>query len=372
MPRQPIEVLHLIKCLDRGGAERLLVTTVTTGDPEGYLHEVAFVRTDMRGLVDELADAGTAVWDLGARSDRDLRWVLRLRRLLLARGYDVVHAHLPYAAALARIAVRSLPRRSRPRFVYTEHSMHDQNSRATQALRLLTGRLDDVSLAVAETNRAALPASLRSRTEVVLHGIDLEAIGSRAPAESIRSVLGIPIDHWLVVSVANLTEQKGYPILLRTARDLLDRGLPVTFLAAGAGPLERALVELRDELGLGDRFRFLGQRADAVDLIAAADLLVLASHWECMPVAVMEAFAVGTPVVVTASGDLPRHVQPGHNGLLVRPGDGAGLTEAIDRVLRDDHLRARLARGAQESAATFDARRTTRELESIYARLAGP
>lgn len=369
MRKEPIGVLHLIKCLDRGGAERLLVTTVRTGNATDFRHEVAFVRSDMRAMVAELEDFGTPVWDLGARTDRDLRWVLRLRTLLVARRYDVVHAHLPYAAAFARLAVRSVPRRHRPRFVYTEHSMHTENSPATRVLRRVTGHLDDVSIAVSETNRAALPGSLRRRTDVLLHGVDLAPVSTRRSSQGMRTELGVPPGDSLVVAVANLTRQKDYPTLLAAARAVLDQGVAVTFVAAGSGPLEGHLIELRDRLGLGGRFRFLGQRADAVDLISAADLLVLASTWECMPVSVMEAFVVGTPVVVTATGDLPRFVEPGRNGLLVRPGDPAELASAIHRVLADDALRTQLAQGAREAAPGFDAHRTTRELEAIYTRV---
>src|SRR3954462_6552224 len=90
MAEDPIRVLQLIKCLDHGGAERLLTTMVTRGDRSRFAYEVAFVRSEMRGLVGELEAAGVPVHDLGARHDLDLAWTARLRRLLAVHRFDVV------------------------------------------------------------------------------------------------------------------------------------------------------------------------------------------------------------------------------------------------------------------------------------------
>src|SRR3954449_5826789 len=109
MAHNRIPVLQLIKCLDHGGAERLMTTMVTQGDRSRFRYEVAFVRSEMRGLVGELEAAGVPVHDLGARSDLDLAWTGRLRRLLEQERFEVVHAHLPYTAVLGRAVSRTLP-----------------------------------------------------------------------------------------------------------------------------------------------------------------------------------------------------------------------------------------------------------------------
>jgi glycosyltransferase involved in cell wall biosynthesis len=340
---------------------------VTRGQPTTAHYEVAFVRSDMNGLVGELEGFGVPVHDLGVTSDYDLTWVLRLRRLLARRHYDIVHAHLPYAAGLGRLAVRTMPPSRRPRFVYTEHSLWPRNTLASRVLGRVTSRLDDASIAVAESNRAALPRGIRRRTRVIVHGIDLAQLEADAkPHASMRAALGIRPDHRVVLTVANLRTQKAYPVLLAAARTMIDAGVPVTFLAAGAGPLEAELRALHDRLGLGDRFRFLGARPDVPALMAASDVLVLASHFECMPVVVMEAFAVGTPVVATSVGDLPLVIESGVNGLLVPPGRADRLSDALRRLLEEPELRLALAANAARSANRFDVRRTNTEVEAVY------
>ena len=363
-----IRVLQLIKCLDHGGAERLVTTMVTRGDRTRIRYEVAFVRSDMSGLVGELRRSRVPVHDLGARGDFDLTWLLRLRRLLVGSRYDIVHAHLPYAAGLGRVAVRTMPPgRRRPRFVYTEHSLWDRNTLASRILGRATSRWDDASIAVAASNRAALPRGIRQRTRVIVHGIDLEqTVADATQRPSIRTELGISPDHLIVVSVANLRVQKAYPVLLAAARTLVDAGVPVTFLAAGSGPMEAELRAQHQRLELGDRFRFLGQRADAPALIAASDVLVLASDFECMPVVVMEAFALGTAVVATSVGDVPLVVEDGVNGILVPPGRADRLAAALRRVLEDPGLRVALAAAGAVAAGRFDALRTIAEVETVY------
>jgi glycosyltransferase involved in cell wall biosynthesis len=371
MADDTVPVLQLIKCLDHGGAERLMTTMVIRGNRSRFRYEVAFVRSSMRGLVGELEAAGVPVHDLGAGSDLDLAWMGRLRRLLIRGRFPVMHVHLPYTAVLGRAVVRTLPAARRPRLVYTEHSLWPHNARVVRGLGLATARWDDVSIAVSHSNRAALPESIRRRTRVIVHGVDVDGVrAAGAETRDVRSELGIPPDHVVVVSVANLRAQKGYPTLLRAARAMVDAGLPVTFLALGSGPLELELFAEHRRLRLEDRFRFLGQRADALSFLASSDVLVLASDYECMPVVVMEAFALGTPVVATAVGELPVVVEDGVNGLLVPPGRPELLAAALRRLVQEPDLRARLAEGAQHSVERFDVRRAGADVEAIYAQLA--
>jgi hypothetical protein len=119
-------ILHVIKGLGLGGAERLLVDMLARGDRESFEYEAAYVLKRYGDLAAAMRSTMTPVSDLGARGDWDAAWMLSLRRLIVDRDPDVVHFHLPYTAALGRLAVRTIPHGARPRVVYTEHSMWDQ------------------------------------------------------------------------------------------------------------------------------------------------------------------------------------------------------------------------------------------------------
>jgi glycosyltransferase involved in cell wall biosynthesis len=155
----------------------------------------------------------------------------------------------------------------------------------------------------------------------------------------------------MLAFAGRLTAQKSLGI----AFDALARVDGVTLLIAGEGDERGALERRVEELGLRERVRFLGAqpRSRVVELFAAADASILSSTWENFPHTVVEALAVGTPVIATTVGGVAEVVRDGENGLLVAPGDAAALARAIARYFSDADLRARLRAAAAPSVAAY-------------------
>jgi glycosyltransferase involved in cell wall biosynthesis len=172
-----------------------------------------------------------------------------------------------------------------------------------------------------------------------------------------------------VVTVANLRAGKNYPGLIEAARIVVDRGIPVRFAAAGQGPLHDEIAEVHRRSGLGDRFALLGYRDDAARLIAAADVFLLASQHEGLPVTVMDALTLGVPVVAPAVGGLPQVVSDGENGRLVTPGSPTALADAIEHSL-EPREHARLVAGAARTGERFSSAHAVARIEATYERLA--
>jgi glycosyltransferase involved in cell wall biosynthesis len=364
-------VLLVIKCLGHGGAERLLVDVVAGADRSAVEYEVALVLDAEDGYVPLLEARGTTVHRLGATGNRDLRWLGRLRRLVGDGGYDAVHFHLPYAAALGRPVVHSLPRGRRPATVTTEHSLWDKQAVVLRALNRLTIGRDVTLVVVSDAAAAALPPALRARARVVVHGIDrspsADLVARRPEVRAgVRDELDVPADHALVVCVANLRAEKGHDVLLDAGAVLARDGVPATVVVVGRGPEEAALSARHRALDLGDRHRFLGPRDDVLRLMAAADVVVLPSRHEGLPVTLMEATSVGACVVASAVGGVPQVVTDGLDGLLVPPGDPAALAAALARVVGDPDLRARLGRAAADGSGRYDVAAACRTLEALY------
>ena len=160
---------------------------------------------------------------------------------------------------------------------------------------------------------------------------------------------------------------RSYPNLLAAARLLTDRGVPVRVVAVGQGPQEAETRALHASLDLGDRVLLTGRRDDAVAVMGACDAFVMASSNEGLPVAIMEALALGLPVVSTAVGGIPEAITDGVEGLLVPPRDPEALAGAITRVATDPTLRAALARGAAAAGDRYDITATVRRIEAVYA-----
>jgi glycosyltransferase involved in cell wall biosynthesis len=189
---------------------------------------------------------------------------------------------------------------------------------------------------------------------------------TRSERDAVRTEFGLAPRELLAVTVANLRAQKNYSGLLAAAQLVVDRDVPVRFVAAGQGPLEQEIRNEHAALALGDQFRLLGYRDDATRLIAGADLFVLASHHEGLPVSVMEALVLGVPVVAPEVGGLREAVTDGESGILVQPGDPAALAGAIERVATDAELRAKLAAGAVRDGARFSSAGAIARVEAIY------
>ena len=191
----------------------------------------------------------------------------------------------------------------------------------------------------------------------------------RSPRREVRDELGVPDDEILALTVANVRPEKGYDVLLEAARLTGVQGEAVRFVSVGRGELEGSLRAAAEGAGLGGRFQHLGTRTDIVRLMAGADVFVLPSHQEGLPVALMEAMSAGLPVVVTAVGGVPDIVSDGVQGLVVAPGRPDLLAAAVARLAADPSLRARLGEAAQLRSRDFDVARAVETIEAAYIRI---
>ena len=365
-PTGRVRVLWLVKGLGPGGAEQLLLLAARVVDRSRFDYRIAYVRPDKTHLVPELEAAGLAPERLGARTTGPGGWLADLARAMTE--VDVVHAHSPVLASTARLLARTLPGSRRPAVVTTEHNEWTSHRRPTRLLNAATAPLDAHHWAVSDQVRDTVWPSRRDGYEVLIHGIDPDAVRPRAGArQSLRAGLGVGDDEVLSLTVANLRRNKDYPNLLRAARIALDREPRLRFAAVGQGPLADEVAALHASLGLGDKFHLLGFRRDVHDLMAAADVFTLASAHEGLPVAVMEAFANGLPVLATRVGGLPQQVENGVHGLLVTPGHPEALAAALTTLAADAELRNRMGEAARERSTAYDIRRAVTEQERLYA-----
>ena len=360
-------VLIVIKGLGRGGAEQLLLSGVPYLDTASYRYQFAYLLPWKDSLVPELTGAGFAVHCLeGARGPG---WAGRLRALVRREGIGLVHVHSPVAAA----GVRAVAGR-RTRVVYTEHNLWDRYHPATWAANLATFPRNDHVFAVSETVRQSIryPGPLRllpmPPLETLHHGLDPAALPVPG-RDGVRAELGIPEDAPVVGSVANFKAAKDHATLLRAAAQVRQAIPSVRFVLVGQGPLEAETRRLAGQLGLDQTVVFAGFRTDATRLMAGFDAFALSSTYEGLPIALIEAMAVGCPAVVTRVGGTPEVVADGVHGFLVPPRDPAALAAGLTRLLGDRALRDGLGEAAAARARDFDIRTAVRRMEQVYARL---
>jgi glycosyltransferase involved in cell wall biosynthesis len=358
-------VLWLAKGLGPGGMERLLETHARFRNRDEFEYFAAYLVDRPHALVGRVEALGIPCTRFGRGDGVDLLWTRELRAFVRRHGIDVVHLHSPMVAAVARPVLRAM--RPRPAVVYTEHNSWDSYSWPTRLANAVTYPLDDAHLAVSAAAAESALGPFQGDLEVLTHGIDVDAVaGRRSRRGAKRAELGIGPGTVVVITVANLRVQKAYDVLLEAAAQAAMKRPELLFLSVGQGPLAAEMEGRHSQLGLEGRFRFLGYREDVHDLLAAGDIFCLASRHEGLPVALMEAFAVGLPVVATRVGGVPEVVEDGESGVLVPSEDPGALAEALVAVAADPGWREKLGRRASELARQFDSRLPIQRIEAIY------
>lgn len=360
-------VLWVSKGLGPGGAERLLLSFARAGDQQRFAFRAAHLLPWKDQLVGPMRQAGVEVGCLDGARLADLRWVGRLRRLVAGERIEVVHLHSPAVAGLARPALASI--RPRPAIVTTAHNVWPSFHPLTRALDQVTEPLDDHLFSVSHAVHESLPARMRERSEVLVHGVDVAGIGQRrGERDRRRAELGVA-DRRVVITIANLRADKDHRNLFAAAERVLAARHDVVFLVIGQGPLAEHLRTDLAGRGLDDRVRLLGHQEDPIAHLVAADVFALASRHEGLPIALLEALAAGLPVAATAVGGIPELVREGAEGRLVPPGDPVALAAAVTALLEPDTNRS-CAAAALARAGAFDITRAVERQQDVYAALA--
>jgi glycosyltransferase involved in cell wall biosynthesis len=367
VPRR-LRVLWLIKGLGPGGAERLLVSAAGHVDRDRFDVEAAYLLPWKDHLVAELEAAGVRTTCLPALRSWDARWVWGLRRFLRDGRFDVVHAHLPYAAIGARAAIRRI-RPHRPALVYTEHNTWDRYHPATRRANSLTFGWNDAAIAVSEGVAASMGRPRRGwpSVHVIPNGVDVDALRREAlDRDTARKELGIPGDQPVVGTVGGLMPKKGHRVLVKAAREIAARHPEVLFVFVGLPvdpePIRREIAEA----GLDDRVVLAGYVPRAASLMPAFDIFCLPSLFEGLPVSLLEAMSLGLPSVATRVGGVPEVVADGRDALVVPPGNAWALAVALGRLLADPALRGRLGARARTTASRFGMAGMVRRVEEVF------
>ena len=315
----------------------------------------------------------------------------RAGELISAFAPDVVHVHSPLTLG---VAASSAARRRHVPVVYTNHylplnvwpaSVRAPEGSAGPAARArdaafyaflgrFANRCDLVTAPTVTALRLLRGHGLRSPSEAVSNGVDLEWFAPGPPDEALRSRYGLPARRPVILSVGRLSPEKRADVLIAAVARIggADGERPVLVLA-GAGPDEQRLRSLARHYGAADRVVFTGfvPDADLPALYRAADVFAIASQAELQSLVTMAAMASGLPVVAVDAGALAELVHAGENGFLARPGHAGEVADCLDLLCRDAALRARMSKASSRIIAGHDRHRLLMRWESLYRALTG-
>lgn len=358
-------VLVLIKGLGIGGAERLIADGAAFWDRHRYDYRVAYVLPWKDQVVGELEALEVPVRCIGTAKGLRPPVYRTLRSLMAEWNVDLIHAHLPTTGILARL-VSGAP------VVYTEHNVVGSYRLPTRVANRLTYARNAAVIAVSDAVGESLERYPGPAARVIANGVSARRDPEAAAAA--RAELGIADGETLIVHVGNIRPHKGHSNLIAAVAKLGATHPDVRVASIGGekyeGDLERVRAEARDA-GVGERLAFLGRRSDARAFTEAADIYVNPADFEGLPVSILEAMALGRPVVATDVGGVPSIIREG-TGLLVPPKDPEALAAAIGALIDDPERASVLGKGAESLVEEqYGLERMIRRTEAVYEEVLG-
>ena len=367
-PNCPVKrVLHVIDSLHLGGAQEVVLNLATCGSSR-FQHEVATMHG--HGIYwDRLQDAGVKVHSLSPHKHLPL-YLATLPALLLAKRPDILHCHLIPSNIIAKPLGALM---GVPLILNHDHTNDPQriDNKLLLALDKTTNRFAHHIIAVAGACRDFLiqhESIPPEKITLVPNAIDLRRFspGNANRAES-RNKFGLPIDAKVIAGVGRLNPQKNFSLFLDIAAALAPRFPELRFLLAGEGPEESMLREKARTLGLADRIVFAGYVADTRQVYAAADILLMPSRFEGLPMTLLEAMAMGLPVVASKLDGIAEVIEDGREGFLIESNDTHGFVERCAALLENPAKSSEVAANARAKIeARFSVERMTSAVEAIY------
>jgi len=356
-----MSILFLGTQMAVGGAQKVLLSQAEWFHQRGYPVTVAFFY-DKEELRERWSEHyAFPILDLEARHAGAnpllnfallLRGLFRLARLLRQEKFSVVETFTPDSnllglpiAWLMGVPVRIGSHHGRiqnaPRWLERLHGRLI-NSQVTSALVAVSSRVKELAV----TGEGIRP----ERVTLIPNGVDLppEDALSQEEIDQIRQALDLQPDVPVLISVGRLSRQKGHRYLLEAMPSVLERFSQAVLLIVGDGPQRADLEQQANHLGLEASVRFLGTRDDICRLLAAADVFVLPSVSEGMPMALLEALGMGVAVVASNLTGIADVVEDGRHGLLTASGKPDSLASAVIRLLEDDILRMKISQSGKQ------------------------
>jgi glycosyltransferase involved in cell wall biosynthesis len=364
-----VRILHISSARSLGGGEKHLADLANALTQRG--HEVYAALPSRSPLREELyALPAQNIFTLRLRNALDIGSALKLARLVREHQIEIVHAHVARDYPLAALATR---RNHEAKLVITRHVLFPLK-------KLHSVTLSHVARVICVSNAVKRALSAQKifnakKLSVIPNGIDfrrLDASLEDFDREEFRSRMKIPPGSLLIGTVGEIKKQKGHEDFLRAA-SLIARGRKdAHFVIVGAdststGKHRLSLERLIAELNLTTRVHLTGWLDDVAPLLAALDVYVSASHTESFGLAIVEAMALGLPIVATATEGAQEIINGEDTGVLVHVGDVEAMASAVLRLLEDANARKRIGTLARTTARTrFSLATMVNETEKAY------
>jgi len=378
------KVLHIITRLDKGGSAQNTFLNLVGADKNIYdvtlmSGPVEEPTQDRRSQIEECGIEHIFIPELVRNISliNDLKTILKIYRYLRKEKFDIVHTHTSKAGLLGRLAAR-LARI--PIIIHTPHGhvffgyFGPIKSKIFIFLEKLASPITDKIIAL--TNREnedyiSYRVADEEKSVVIYSGIELNKFIDLPLEEkqNFKKELRIPENSLIVGTLGRLVPVKGPEFLVEAAKHIISKFPDTFFMLTGDGYLRLDLEKKALDFGLKENIIFLGWRDDAAKILSVYDVFVLPSLNEGMGRVLVEAMALGKPIVASRIGGIPDLVTHGKNGFLVPPKDPEELAKYIQILLEDKEKRNKMGLAGKKMAMNFRAENMVKKIEKLYEEL---
>lgn len=300
-------------------------------------------------------------------NELDIFAAFKIARHCKRHGYSIIHAHSAHALSMgifAKLFHRQL------KLVASRRVDFSVRKSAFSVWKYNNRFVDQIICISEKIKRILLDDGIPAEKLIKIYsGVELDKYQHLKPDNSFRSRWNIPENHFLVGTVAAIVGHKDYPTLLNAASRVIEKNKNVTFLAVGSGKDEIKIKQLAQDLKLKERFVFTGYQPEVGSFLREFDLFVASSRKEGLGTSVLDALALGIPVVGTQAGGIPESVQDNINGLLVPKQNSEALAKAILTLTAQPELLRKFAENAPKSVEKFAISNTVDQTLHIYSQL---
>ena len=364
-----VRVLECIRQGQIGGGESHLLSLVENLDNTEF-EPLVLSFTD-GPMIQRLKEMNIPTTVIHTTRPFDVTKWKEVKKFIHSQHVQLVHAHGTRANSNVMWAARSL---GLP-VIYTVHgwSFHPDQHPLVKKIRALGERYltsrSDLNISVSASNQQTGKETLGSFDSVVVNnGIDLKKFDPQRSFKNIRAELNINTSSTLVLFIARFTSHKQPLTLIKAFAEAVTTNPALHLLMVGDGDEKPVAAEMIKTLGLTQSVTLTGFRQDVPDVLAAADIFVLPSLWEGLPIGLLEAMAMSKAIIASNVDGTSEIIRHNHNGWLVDTGELVpNLTRALIDVSLNSGLRKKFSAEARNTVTErFDATVMTREIERLY------
>ncbi len=362
-----IKVLHLVKSLDRGGAEILLLETLKLHNTERFDFFYIYFLSWKNKLVKEIEQQGGTVINLSSKNNIQILFqIFKLKKFIKNNNIQIIHCHLPWTGIVGRIVgkISNIP------VIYSEHNKQERYHFVTRFLNKITYNLHHLAIAVSEDVKSSINKIINptSKVEVIYNGVNTDSFSRNIDARiSLRKKMNISASTIVIGNICVFRKQKQLDKWVDLFEKINIKKPDSIGLLVGAGILFNEIEAYIKSKKLQDKILLLGLQTDVKLYLNIIDVFISTSEFEGLPIALLEAMSMQCAVAVTNAGGVKEVIENTVNGFMVDVKRVDLLEDLVIKLVDDEELRKYVGTNARHTVEQkFSIKATTQLIENCY------